>query len=135
VSLKQQWDAAREQRLNGILERQQQVLQHRQETAEFLSTTTAERAAMSAALHQNLNSFYTSLKNDVANFLLETRTNHEAMWFEQRKEREAYVTAMRDYVWGSAPAFIPGDSFIGVSFTPISPSPSILNPTNILGPR
>lgn len=129
MSLKQKWDAAREQRLNEIRERQQQVLEHRQATAEFLSTTTAERAAMSAALHHSLNDFHTSLKNDVANFLLETRTNHEAMWFQQRKDRQAYVTAMRDYVWGSAPAFTPGDSLIGVSFTPISPSV----PTNIFG--
>ena len=129
MSLKQKWDAAREQRFNEIIERQQLVLKHRQATAEFLSTTTAERAAMSAALHQNLNDFYISLKNDVANFLLETRTNHQAIWFQQRKDRQAYVTAMRDYVWGSAPAFTPGDSLIGVSFTPISPSV----PTNIFG--
>lgn len=129
MSLKQQWDAAREQRYNEIQERQQLVLQKRQATLNFLLDTTTERARMSAELHQNLNIFYTSLKNDVANFLLETRTTHQAMWFEQQKERQAYVTAMRDYVWGSAPAFTPGDSLIGVSFTPISPSV----PTNILG--
>lgn len=129
MSLREQWYAARQQRQQEVRERQQQVLLTRMqfqaemaalheyqramlsqfcqnlamETAEFLSATTANRAAMAAAMREYLSNFYSVLQADVAAFREETRSHQLQVWQEQRQQRAAYVAAMRNYVWGTTP--------------------------------
>lgn len=129
MSLRERWYAARQQREQELRYRQQQVNEERQQyqaemaalheynrrtlgqfrqnlatdTAEFLSSTTANRAAMAAAQQDALNNFHSTLQADVGAFREETRSQQRQDWNEERCDRAAYVAAMRDYVWGSAP--------------------------------
>lgn len=43
-------------------------------------------------------------QQQVATFLLETRSHQQQVWREQAQQRAAYVAALRDYVWGTASA-------------------------------
>ncbi|MFN6529560.1 gas vesicle protein GvpC [Nostoc sp. ChiSLP03a] len=131
MSLREQWYAARQQREQEVRLRQQHVLETRQqfqaemaalhqyqrawleefcqnlaaETAEFLHNTTADRAAMSAVMRESLNNFHTTLQAEVAAFLEETRSQQQQTWTEQAQERAAFIAALQDYVWGTAPSF------------------------------
>lgn len=131
MSLREQWYAAKQQRQQEVRQRQQSVLETRQQfqaemaalhqhqrawleefcqnlaaqTAEFLHNATAERAAMSAAMHESLNNFHRTLQADVAAFLEETRSQQQQSWTEQAQERAAFIAALQDYVWGTAPSF------------------------------
>lgn len=131
MSLREQWYAARQQRQQEVRERQQHVLETRQqfqaemaalhqyqrawleafcqnlaaETAEFLYNATADRMAMSAALRESLNNFHSNLEAEVAAFLEETRSQQQQTWTEQAQERAAFIAALQDYVWGTAPSF------------------------------
>jgi putative protein kinase ArgK-like GTPase of G3E family len=123
VSLRDEWYAARAQRQQEIQFRQQQVLEHRQQTQMNLSATATNRAAMSAAMWDSLHNFHSTLQSSMANFLEDTRAYQQQVWLEQQNQRAAYVAAMRDYVWGAAPEFI-GDASCGKSVSPL-PAPKL----------
>lgn len=40
-------------------------------------------------------------QQQVVNFLQEVRHHHQQTWLEQKQERLAYVTAIKNYVWGT----------------------------------
>ncbi|MDZ8260443.1 hypothetical protein [Nostoc sp. ChiQUE01b] len=42
-------------------------------------------------------------RQHVATFLLETRSQLNEVWLEQRQQRVAYVAAIKNYVWGTTP--------------------------------
>lgn len=119
MSLREQWYAARQQREQEIHDRQQEVMEHRQRTVEFISDTTASRAAMAAALRDSLSNFHSTLQANVAAFREETRSQHQKASMEQAYERAAYIAALQDYVWGTTPT--PGNI---VPPTNISPMPA-----------
>lgn len=129
MSLRERWYVARQQREQEFRGRQQQVLEQRQQhqaemaalheynrttlgqfhqnlvtdTAEYLSAINANRTAMAAAQRDWLNNFHSSLQANVGEFREETRSQQRQDWNSQAGDRAAYVAAMRDYVWGSAP--------------------------------
>ena len=129
MSLRGRWYVARQQREQEVRSRQQQVLEQRQQhqaemaalheynrttlsqfhqnlvtdTAEYLYAINANRTAMAAAQRDWLNNFHSSLQANVAEFREETRSQQRQDWNSQAGDRAAYVAAMRDYVWGSAP--------------------------------
>lgn len=129
MSLREKWYAAREQREKEVRTRQQEVLENRQqiqaemaalhdrqrttlsefyqnlasETADFLSTTTAQRSAMAAALRNSLSNFHSTLQANIAAFREETRSHQQQVWLEQAQQRAAYIAALQDYVWGTTP--------------------------------
>lgn len=41
-------------------------------------------------------------RQQVATFLLETRSQLNEVWLEQRQQRVAYVAAIKNYVWGTS---------------------------------
>ena len=120
MSLKEQWYAAKQQRQQEIIERKQQVLEERHQTAQLLSNITLDRLHNSTDLRERLSNFHGKLQADVATFLQETRLHQQQTWLEGRYERAAYVAFMRDYVWGTAAPFSHGSSPMGISFSPIS---------------
>ncbi|MBW4497027.1 MAG: hypothetical protein KME26_29000 [Oscillatoria princeps RMCB-10] len=123
MSLRDEWYAARAQRQQEIQFRQQQVLEHRHQTQMNLSATATNRAAMSAAMWDSLHTFHSTLQSSMANFQEDTRAYQQQVWMDQQNQRAAYVAAMRDYVWGAAPAFI-GDASFGKSVSPL-PAPKL----------
>ncbi|MFN6499044.1 MAG: hypothetical protein RMX65_018890 [Nostoc sp. DedQUE01] len=42
-------------------------------------------------------------RQQVATFLVETRSQLNEVWLEQRQQRVAYVAAIKNYVWGTTP--------------------------------
>ncbi|GAX41488.1 hypothetical protein NIES4075_24610 [Tolypothrix sp. NIES-4075] len=116
MSLREQWNAARVQRQEEVRERQQDVLEYRQQIQ-------AEMAALHQYQRTMLSNFRSTLQADVAAFLEETRSHQQEVWFDQRQQRSAYVAAMRNYVWGTTPTFEDGNSATGVS--PSQPSTGI----------
>lgn len=110
MSLREQWNAARVQRQQEILVRQQQVLEQRYETQIKLEEFSAKRAEMAVEISELLQDFYANLKADVAAFREETRSKQEQIWIAEKQQRSAYVTNLQAYVWGTAP-------------TPIKPRP------------
>lgn len=40
-------------------------------------------------------------QQQVVNFLQEVRYRHQEAWLEQKQQRVAYVTAIKNYVWGT----------------------------------
>ncbi|MCT7957711.1 hypothetical protein [Laspinema palackyanum] len=110
MSLREQWNAARVQRQQEILVRQQQVLEQRYETQIKLEEIAAHRVEMAAEVSQALQDFYANLKADVAAFREETRSQQEQIWTAEKQQRSTYVTNLQAYVWGTAP-------------TPIKPRP------------
>lgn len=118
MSLRDEWYAARAQRQQEIQFRQQQVLEHRHQTQMDLSARATHRAAMSAAMWDSLHNFHSTLQSSMANFLEDTRAYQQQTWLEQQNQRAAYVAAMRDYVWGTAPEFI-GEAGAGKSVSPL----------------
>ncbi|GAB1539016.1 hypothetical protein NUACC21_16810 [Scytonema sp. NUACC21] len=147
MSLREQWYAARQQREQEVRQRQQNVLENRQqiqaemaalhqyqrawleefcqnlaaETAEFLHNATAERTAMAAVMRESLNSFHTTLQAEVAAFLEETRMQQQETWTEQAQERAAFIAALQDYVWGTAPSFGNIKPDVPVRANPLTP--------------
>ncbi len=117
MSLREEWYAARAQRLEGIQLRQQQVLDHRQQTQMDLTTTEINRAAMAAEMWESLDNFHSTLQTTMGNFLQDTRAYLRKVATVQQGERAAYVAAMRDYVWGTAPAFI-GNASLSKAVSP-----------------
>jgi hypothetical protein len=110
VSLREQWNAAKVQRQQEILLRQQQILEQRYETQIKLEEIAAQRVEMAAEVSQALQDFYANLKADVAAFREETRSQQEQIWAAEKQQRSAYLTNLQSYVWGTAP-------------TPIKPRP------------
>ncbi|AFY79910.1 hypothetical protein [Oscillatoria acuminata] len=110
MSLREQWNAARVQRQQEILVRQQQILEQRYETQIKLEEIAAHRVEMAAEVSQALQDFYANLKADIAAFREETRSQQEQIWIAEKQQRSAYVTNLQAYVWGTAP-------------TPIKPRP------------
>ncbi|QDL11523.1 hypothetical protein DP113_29880 [Brasilonema octagenarum UFV-E1] len=121
MSLREQWNAARVQRQQEVRERQQDVLEYRQQIQ-------AEMAALHQYQRTMLSNFRSTLQADVAAFLEETRLHQQEVWFEQQQQRAAYVAALQNYVWGTTP--IPEN---GSYATGVSPSqPSTATPTNMI---
>nr|WP_039752852.1 hypothetical protein [Hassalia byssoidea] len=120
MSLREQWNAARVQRQEEVRERQQDVLEYRQQIQ-------AEMAALHQYQRTMLSNFRSTLQADVAAFLEETRSHQQEVWFDQRQQRAAYVAAIQNYVWGTTP--IPEN---GSYATGVSPSqPSTVIPTDM----
>jgi DNA-binding protein H-NS len=109
------------QRQEEVHERQQQVLEYRQQIQ-------AEMAALHQYQRTMLSNFRSTLQADVAAFLEETRLHQQEVWFDQRQQRAAYVAAIQNYVWGTTPISENGSSGTGVS--PSQPSTAI--PTNMM---
>jgi ABC-type Zn2+ transport system substrate-binding protein/surface adhesin len=103
VSLKEQWDAARVQRQQEILLRQQQVLEHRYETQIQLEVIAANRAEMAAQLSESLQTFHETLQAEVAAFRAELRSQQEQVWQVEKVKRKAYVATLQESVWGTTP--------------------------------
>ncbi|MCU0515912.1 MAG: hypothetical protein MUC60_03415 [Oscillatoria sp. Prado101] len=80
MSLRDEWYAARAQRQQEIQFRQQQVLEHRQQTQMNLSARATHRAAMSAAMWDSLHNFHSRLQSSMANFLEDTRAYQQQTW-------------------------------------------------------
>jgi hypothetical protein len=119
VSLREQWNAARVQRQQEILIRQQQILEQRYETQIKLEEMAAHRVEMAAEVSKSLQDFYANLKADVAAFREETRSQQEQMWTAEKQQRSTYVTNLQAYVWGTAPTPIkPRPKPSGVSLNP-----------------
>ena len=110
MSLREQWNAARVQRQQEILIRQQQILEQRYETQIKLEEIAAHRVEIAAEVSQALQDFYANLKADVAAFREETRSQQEQLWAAEKQQRSAYVSNLKTDVWGTAP-------------TPIKPRP------------
>lgn len=52
-----------------------------------------------------------SRQQQVAEFLLQTRSHQQQVWLEQQQQRAAYVAAIRDYVWGTtSPTYVNGSN-------------------------
>jgi type II secretory pathway pseudopilin PulG len=96
VSLREEWYAARIQRQQEVRERQQHVLEYRQQIQ-------AEMAALHEYQRTMLSNFHSTLQAEVAAFLEETRLHQQEVWIEQQQQRAAYVAALQDYVWGTTP--------------------------------
>lgn len=103
MSLREQWNAAKVQRQQEILVRQQQILEQRYETQIKLEEIAANRVEMAAEVSQALQDFYANLKADIAAFREETRSQQEQMWAAEKQQRSAYVTNLQAYVWGTTP--------------------------------
>lgn len=119
MSLREQWNAARVQRQQEILIRQQQILEQRYETQIKLEEIAAHRVEIAAEVSQGLQDFYANLKADVAAFREETRSQQEQMWAAEKQQRSTYVTNIKADVWGTAPTAIkPRPKPNGVSLNP-----------------
>lgn len=119
MSLREQWNAAKVQRQQEILVRQQQILEQRYETQIKLEEIAAHRVEMAAEVSQALQDFYANLKADIAAFREETRSQQEQMWVAEKQQRSAYVTNLQAYVWGTTPTPIkPRPKPSGVSLNP-----------------
>ncbi|NMF61390.1 hypothetical protein DP115_00725 [Brasilonema octagenarum UFV-OR1] len=110
------------------MQRQQEVRERQQDVLEYRQQIQAEMAALHQYQRTMLSNFRSTLQADVAAFLEETRLHQQEVWFEQQQQRAAYVAALQNYVWGTTP--IPEN---GSYATGVSPSqPSTATPTNMI---
>ena len=85
MSLKTQWDAAR--------------VKHQQEALERKQSLSAQWQAARIKRRQEV----LELKQSVAEFLEETRSQQQDVWQEENHKRAAYVSWLKEYVWGVTP--------------------------------
>jgi hypothetical protein len=103
MSLREQWNAAREQRQQEIQLRQQQVQESRDRTQKDLSEIQRHRETMAKALQNSLSEFHSTLQTTVATMREYTRSQQQQDWRAARQQRESDYSAIREYVWGKAP--------------------------------
>ncbi|NEU74321.1 hypothetical protein PI95_017580 [Hassallia byssoidea VB512170] len=109
------------------MQRQEEVRERQQDVLEYRQQIQAEMAALHQYQRTMLSNFRSTLQADVAAFLEETRSHQQEVWFDQRQQRAAYVAAIQNYVWGTTP--IPEN---GSYATGVSPSqPSTVIPTDM----
>jgi len=103
MSLREQWNAAREQRQQEIQLRQQQVQESRDRTQKDLSEIQRHRETMAKALKNSLSDFHNTLQTTVATVREDTRSQQQQVWYAARQQRQADYSAIREYVWGKPP--------------------------------